>query len=147
MKVYGIYEDKCREEVYSKAQANDKFLSKTDSSEQYAPKNHASSNDIYGKATDKIYGHVKLTTSTGIPSGDIASGGYALAGTMGYTLSQQISDAKTAMRIPIKGMFITDGSFRTAQAVSDLLGYGTWQLYCIIKADDVTSVYFYQRTA
>ena len=145
MKVYGIYEDKCREEVYSKAQANDKFLSKTDGSEQYAPKNHASSNDIYGKATDKIYGHVKLTTSTGIPAGN--QDGIALAGTMGYTLSQQISDAKTAMRIPVKGMFITDSSFRTAQAVSDLLGYGTWQLYCIIKADDVTSVYFYQRTA
>jgi hypothetical protein len=80
-------------------------------------------NITQNKATADSFGVVKLTTSTDVPTGDMT--GIALAGTMGYTLKQAI----TNIQIPVNGMFVSSTSISTAEQAHNALGYGTWDYY------------------
>lgn len=139
-KVYGICENKCQVEVLSKEETMSQFDDKADN-------NHASTSEIYGLATTNEYGHVKLTQSTTMPTGN--QDGIALAGSMGYTLSQRINDAKTAMRIPVNGVFLSTYIYQNSSRVNEILGYGTWDYLGGISGEgaEVFMVHAYVRTA
>lgn len=132
-------------ETFSAAEVNQIFLSKEDG----APRNHASVADVYGLGTTAKFGHVKLTTSLGAPSGD--QDGIALAGSAGYLLKQYIDNAiATASQLPVNAFVFANVKY-TAEEFTQLMGYGSWQ-YCFKKTfeDEETaasywSAYAYKR--
>lgn len=138
-KVYGICEDKCQVEVFSKDEANERYDGKADS-------NHASNQPTYGIGTATNYGHVKLTDSTAQPSGSLA--GVALAGTVGYSLAMQIKNAKQAMQIPVNGIFFSFQRYENESSINELLGYGTWNYFgSFSNTTEKITMYAYARVS
>jgi hypothetical protein len=110
-------------ETYSKTEADTKFMTNAGG----APKSHASTANTYGLGTATNYGHVKLTTSTAVPSGDMD--GIGLAGSMGYVLKKYTDDSIAALvmpRLPV-GAAVLDSGYYTTQEMSARMGYGTWE--------------------
>lgn len=120
---YGINdENKQKESVYTKSEADAKFQPKQDMS-SYAPKNHATGSTTYGIGTGTAYGHVKLGAITGrTPS----QNGVALDKASGDALYQMAQNASQYPQLPIGGITIhaTAGS---ASLIADLMGYGRWE--------------------
>lgn len=140
--VYNKNETYAKAEVYNRTEADATFLTQVAG----APKNHASSANTYGLGTSTNYGHVKLTTSTAVPSGD--QNGIALAGSMGYTLNKKIDDMAAAMPfIPFQGIVVL-GAYFAPEEVAQMMGYGTWAYNGHITVSDSTgshSAYLYMR--
>lgn len=86
-KTYGICENKCRVEVYSKENADDQFAGKNDL-DLYAAKNHATSQPTYGLGNRSQYGHTKVTDDFTMTA---YVDGYALSAYAGYLLQRQIT--------------------------------------------------------
>lgn len=150
-KVYGICENKCQEEVYRKNDADNQFLSKSDARATYAVKNHATSSTMYGVATSRVYGHVKLENNLTIP--EQASSGIALQASAGKALNDRLTTAENNIRnlspkIPVGGIFTATYDIANPIIVSSLLGYGTWQLfYTLTIGTAAENIYFFKRTA
>lgn len=88
-KIYGICENKCQHEVYKKDDVDSTFLKKSDASNSYAIKSHATSQTTYGRGTLNLYGHVRIDTSLTVPEN--ATLGVALAASAGKELNDKIS--------------------------------------------------------
>ena len=95
--VYGICENKCRHEVYRKDDANETFLKKTDASNLYAIKDHATSRTTYGIGTPTLYGHLQLTNDLSVP--EQATAGRALAASAGKVLNDKINALESRMEV------------------------------------------------
>lgn len=150
-KVYGICENKCQEEVYRKSDADNQFLSKSDASTSYAPKNHATSSTMYGVATNRVYGHVKLDTNLTIP--EQASTGVALQASAGKVLNDRLTTAENSIKnlspkIPVGGIFTATYDIANPVTIQSLLGYGTWQRFYVLSIGTAAeNIYFFKRTA
>lgn len=139
--VYNKTETYAKSEVYNKTEADEKFLAQVAG----APKNHASSSNTYGLGTASNFGHVKLTTSTAMPSGD--QNGIALAGSMGYTLKKYIDDAIAAItggEVPVHGIVAMDN---WDWNVRTLYGYGVWEYIGSATTSNNVNVYFFKRVS
>lgn len=124
--LFGQSKSKCLHEIYDAEKVDELVSQKADTA-------HSSTEKKYGVGTTQEYGHVKLTTSTGMPTGDMS--GVALAGTMGYTLFR-------LMQIPVNGIFwAVEGAF-TESTLATKLGYGTWEKIIIAGIPDGMEAFF-----
>lgn len=87
-KVYGICENKCREEIYRKSEVNENFCEK----------NHASQSNEFGLANENMYGHVKISSSFTNSAGQAI----ALSQSAGYQLAQRFNRYYTKTQIDNK---------------------------------------------
>ena len=132
------------DETYSTAEVNQMFLTKADG----APRNHASVADVYGLGTTTKFGHVKLTTSLGAPSGD--QDGIALAGSVGYQLKQYIDKETNICKIPVSGI-MASLTLVSNDAFAQRMQYGAWTYLGKTSYADSEShswdLFLYMRTA
>lgn len=89
--VYGTCENKCRHQVFTAEQANNRFLTKTDATRRYAIVNHAVNNNTYGVGTNTVYGHVMVVDNySGVPAGTYFPASVALGARAGAELYNMI---------------------------------------------------------
>lgn len=153
---YAKNETYSKAETYSRTQADAKFLT----SATGAPKNHQTSLGTYGLGTAEMFGHCMLVNNFNAPSGN--QDGKALSAAAGYALKQsfdtQLADLRayidaaveSASRLPVNS-FVFSNTKYTAEEMTELMGYGTWD-YCfktqfsdMETAGSYWSAYAYKR--
>lgn len=153
---YAKNETYSKSETYSRTQADAKFLT----SATGAPKNHQTSLGTYGLGTAEMFGHCMLVNNFNPPTGN--QDGKALSAAAGYALKQsfdtQLADLLTyidtaienASRLPVNS-FVFSNTKYTAEEMTELMGYGTWD-YCfktqfldMETAGSYWSAYAYKR--
>ena len=87
-KVYGICENKCREEIYRKSEVDENFCKK----------NHASKSKEFGLADENVYGHVKISSNFTNSVGQAI----ALSQSAGYQLAQRFNRYYTKTQVDDK---------------------------------------------
>lgn len=154
---YAKNETYSKGETYSRTQADAKFLT----SATGAPKNHQTSLGTYGLGTAEMFGHCMLVNTFNPPSGN--QDGKALSAAAGYALKQsfdtQLADLRayidalveSASRLPVNS-FVFSNTKYTAEEMTELMGYGTWD-YCfktqfldLETAGSYWNAYAYKRT-
>lgn len=120
-----------------------------------APTNHASTSDAYGKGTTTAYGHLMITSESGVLGGHWADSskytGKAVSGTDGADFNARInqntvdiSDIQGKYQCPVGGVMISDTD-ATAAAWTTSIGYGTWEA---LGSGSISghSIYYYRRS-